>query len=138
MSPLSRLDQSVQPVAMLQLNQASRNSISDISTSYSCSPFFLLKARFIVENVRLRGSSGASAFIPPGKAAGRTELKMALTLFLKMFFFFPPAKQSPPSASELMLSCQNVFPLNLGTISITVVYRRATSQSSSVAVVLMQ
>lgn len=53
--------------------------MSYTSGGYVCSPFFLLKARFIVETVCLCGPSRISANIPPGKAAGRRELKMVST-----------------------------------------------------------
>lgn len=114
-----------------------------MSISYFCSPFFLLKARFIVEKVSLRGPSWVSANIPPGKAAGRSELKMALTSSLhykaeslKTNCLFLQ-KKSPPSESEAMFSCQNVFKLKSQAICITVVYHWATSHSSSVEAVIL-
>lgn len=50
-----------------------------MSVSYFWLPFFLLKARFIVEKVCLQGPSWVSDNVPPGREAGRTELNTALT-----------------------------------------------------------
>lgn len=76
-----------------------------MSISYFCLPFFLLKARFIVENMRLQVPSWVLDNIPPGGATGRSQSNTALTSSMLLSTQYPfPCKISSPAGREQCLA----------------------------------
>lgn len=72
---------------------------------YFCLPFFLLKARFIVENMRLQVPSWVLDNIPPGGATGRSQSNTALTSSMLLSTQYPfPSKISSPAGREQCLA----------------------------------
>lgn len=114
-----------------------------MSIGYFCSPFFLLKARFIVEKCMSPWSLLSIWQYSTWKSSREKwvkngfDLKPSLRGKTSKNKQSEVCKKSPPTESEAMFNCQNVFKWKPQSICVTFVYHWAPWYSSHVEEVIL-